>query len=250
MRQAFARAEQTPEGLVAVEGLKTIDEAIRSGVKVHAVIFSDSGTARAEHLLPQLNKNSETIVVDDAIFQSVVDTRTPQGVAALVELQRQTLDQIVATEQLLLVVTYGLQDPGNLGTVIRTAEAFGAAGLVTCEGTVSQFNAKAIRASAGSNFRLPVIADKFDAVAERLRAHGVRLVGTSSHKGSALPETDLRGGVAIVIGNEGAGLPSQVAAKLDAVTTIPHSSRVESLNAGMAASLILYEASRQRRTFL
>jgi TrmH family RNA methyltransferase len=250
IRQAFARAEPTPEGLVAVEGLKTIDEAIRSGVKVHSVVFSDSGTARADHLLPQLNKNTETIVVEDSIFQSVVDTRTPQGIVALVELPAHTLDEMLTPEQPLLVVTYGLQDPGNLGTVIRTAEAFGAVGVVTCEGTVSRFNAKAIRASAGSSFRLPVVAEKFEAVAEKLRAHGLRLVGTSSHKGAALPETDLRGGVAIIIGNEGAGLPSQVATKLDALTTIPHSSRVESLNAAMAASLILYEASRQRRTFL
>jgi TrmH family RNA methyltransferase len=134
--------------------------------------------------------------------------------------------------------------------VIRSAEAFGAVGVITCEGTVSRFNAKAIRASAGSSFRLPVIAEKFEVAAESLRARDVKLVGTSSHKGTPLPETDLRGGVAIVIGNEGAGLPNQIAAKLDALTTIPHSSRVESLNAAMAASLILYEASRQRSTFL
>jgi TrmH family RNA methyltransferase len=250
MRQAFAHAEQTPEGLVAIEGVKTIDEAIRSGIKVHAVVFSDSGSARADHLLPQLHKNTETIVVDDSIFQSITDTRTPQGVAALVALPTHALEEVLASEQPLIVITYGLQDPGNLGTVIRTAEAFGAAGVITCEGTVSRFNAKTIRASAGSSFRLPLIAERFEAAVEKLRARDVKLVGTSSHKGTPLPETDLRGGAAIVIGNEGAGLPNQIATKLDALTTIPHSSRVESLNAAMAASLILYEASRQRGTFL
>ena len=250
MRQAFAQAEVTEQGLVAIEGVKTIDEAIRSGLKMHAVVFSDAGSARAEHLLPQIPKVAEAIVVADEIFKSVVETRSPQGVAALVEFKSHTVESILSVNDPLLVIAHGLQDPGNLGTITRTAEAFGAAGLILCEGTVSRYNAKTIRASAGSSFRLPTVAAKFDEIADRLRLLNIRLIGTSSHEGSALPETDLRGGVAIVIGNEGAGLPKPVVARLDALLTIPHSSHVESLNAAMAASLILYEASRQRRTYL
>ena len=250
MRQAFAQSETTEHGLVAIEGVKTIDEAIRSGLKVHAVVFSDAGATRAEHLLPQIPKAAETIVIADDIFKSVVETRTPQGVAALVEFKAHTLGSMLSVSDPLLVIACALQDPGNLGTITRTAEAFGAAGLILCEGTVSRYNTKATRASAGSSFRLPIVSEKFDDVASRLSEHGIRLIGTSSHEGSALPETDLRGGVAIVIGNEGAGLPKPVVSRLDALLTIPHSSQVESLNAAMAASLILYEASRQRRTYL
>jgi TrmH family RNA methyltransferase len=250
LRQAFAHAETTEQGLVAIEGVKTIDEAIRSGLKVHAIVFSDSGAARAEHLLPQIPKQAETIVIADEIFKSVVETRTPQGVAALVEFKSPTLESMLSADDPLLVIAHGLQDPGNLGTITRTAEAFGAAGLILCEGTVSRYNAKAIRASAGSSFRMSTVSAKFDAIAGQLRERNIRLIGTSSHEGSALPETDLRGGVAIVIGNEGAGLPKPLVSKLDALLTIPHSSQVESLNAAMAASLILYEASRQRRTYL
>jgi TrmH family RNA methyltransferase len=250
MRQAFASAETTEQGWVAIEGVKTIDEAIRSGLKLHAVVFSDGGTARAEHLLPQIPKQAETVVVADEIFKSVVETRTPQGVAALVEFKAHALDAMLGSNDPLLLIAHGLQDPGNLGTITRTAEAFGAAGLILCEGTVSRYNAKAIRASAGSSFRLPTVNGKFETIAAKLRERGIRMVGTSSHEGSALPETDLRGSLAIVIGNEGAGLPKAVIAKLDALLTIPHASQVESLNAAMAASLILYEASRQRRTFL
>ena len=250
MRQAFAQAEVTEQGLVAIEGVKTIDEAIRSGLKVHAVVFSDAGAPRADHLLPQIPKAAEAIVVADEIFKSVVETRSPQGVAALVEFKSHTVESMLSVIDPLLVIAHGLQDPGNLGTITRTAEAFGAAGLILCEGTVSRYNAKTIRASAGSSFRLPTVAAKFDEIADRLRLLNIRLIGTSSHEGSALPETDLRGGVAIVIGNEGAGLPKPVVARLDALLTIPHSSHVESLNAAMAASLILYEASRQRRTYL
>lgn len=250
LRHAFAQAETTEKGLVAIEGLKTIDEAIRSGLKVHAVVFSDAGATRAEHLLPQVPKAAETIVIADDIFKSVVETRTPQGVAALVEFKSHSLESMLSVNDPLFVIVYGLQDPGNLGTITRSAEAFGTAGLILCEGTVSRYNAKSIRASAGSSFRLPTITAKFEDAASRLREQGVRLIGTSSHEGSALPETDLRGGIAIVIGNEGAGLPKPVLAQLDALLTIPHSSQVESLNAAMAASLILYEASRQRRTYL
>ena len=250
MRQAFARAERTEEGLVAIEGVKTIDEAIRGGLRVHAVIFSDSGSARADHLLPQIPSKAEAAVVDDASFQSVVATSTPQGVAALVEFPSHTLDRLLLGHSPLLVMCMALQDPGNLGTILRSAEAFGAGGVILCEGTVSLFNPKTIRASAASAFRLPIVHGKYDEIAPHLREHGIKLVGTSSHQGTALPESDLRAGVAVIIGNEGAGLSKSVMATLDALVTIPHSSRVESLNAAMAASLILYEASRQRRTFL
>lgn len=250
LRQAFSRSEPTQDGLVAIEGIRTIDEAVRSGSKIHAVVFSDSAVSRADHLLPQLNKNTEAIVVADEIFRSAVDTSSPQGVAALAEMPSHTWERLLATAEPLLVIVHGLQDPGNLGTITRAAEAFGAAGLIVTEGTVSRFNAKAIRASAGSAFRLPAVREKFVKTAERLRERGIRLVGTSSHEGFPLPEFDLRGGVAIVIGNEGAGLPKEIASSLDGLVTIPHSSRVESLNAAMAASLILYEASRQRRAFL
>jgi RNA methyltransferase, TrmH family len=250
IRQAFSRGERTESGLVAVEGLKTIDEAIRCGLKVHAVVFSDSGTARAEHLLPQIPAKAEAVVVDDGIFASLTAANTPQGVAALVELPQATLEEILSASEPLIVAVVGLQDPGNLGTIIRSAEAFGAAGLVLCEGTVSLFNPKVIRASAASAFRLKVTQTKFADLAASAHAHNIKLIGTSSHQGSPLPEAHLRGPAAVVIGNEGAGLPRSVLDSLDATVTIPHSTDVESLNAAMAASLILYEASRQRRTFL
>ena len=250
IRQSFTRNERTDGGSVAIEGVKTIDEAIRCGLKIHAVVFSDSGTARAEHLLPQIPAKAEAAVVDDGIFTSLTATNTPQGVAALVEFPQVALEQILSVPEPLVVVVVGLQDPGNLGTIIRSAEAFGAAGLVLCEGTVSLFNPKTIRASAASVFRLKIAHSKFADFSEAAGAHNLKRIGTSSHQGSPLPEAQLRGSAAIVVGNEGSGLPKSVLDSLDATVTIPHSPHVESLNAAMAASLILYEAARQRRTFL
>jgi TrmH family RNA methyltransferase len=146
------------------------------------------------------------------------------------------------------VAIAGLQDPGNLGTIARSAEAFGVTGLLLGERTVSPWNWKAVRASAGSLFRLPALKVELANALREIKARGVRLLATSSHKGTAIAEVDLRGPVAFIVGSEGAGIPKDVLALADEVVAIPQSSRVESLNAGIAASILLYEAARQRKT--
>ncbi len=145
-----------------------------------------------------------------------------------------------------LLAVAGVQDPGNLGTILRSAEAFAAGGVLLGEGTVSQFNSKVIRASAGSVFRLPVARTDLQQSVAKLWALGLRLIATSSHKAESLQETKLSGPLAIFIGSEGAGVPRELLAQMDEVVAIPHSPKVESLNAGVAASIILYEAARQR----
>lgn len=247
LRKAFRAGERTDDGYCAIESVKTIEEAIRSGLRLRAVIFSDSGQSRSQRLLPQLSSHVETVVVPDDVFAGVVATETPQGVAALVKIPAYTLEDVAKAEDSLVVVAAGVQDPGNLGTLVRSAEAFGAAGVVTTEGSASQFNPKVIRASAGSMFRLPVVKAEAKEIVATLRAKEMRLMATSSHKGTPIDEADLTGGVALFIGNEGAGLPKAVANEMDETLVIPHAGRVESLNAAVAASVLLYEASRQRR---
>jgi RNA methyltransferase, TrmH family len=251
LRAAFAHAELTAEGYCAIEGVRMLEEALRAGLRMHAVVFSESALkegARGSKLLPQIGSHTEAISVPDSVFDSAVATETPQGVAALVKLKDFSFDDIVRGENPLLVVAAGLQDPGNLGTILRSAEAFGASGLLLAEKTVRPFNAKAVRASAGSVFRLPIVSVELASAIASLRERGVRMFATSSHKGSAIDQTDLRGATAIFIGNEGAGLPKHTPGEIDDTIMIPHSERVESLNAGIAASIVLYEAGRQRRT--
>ena len=261
LRQAFSHAELTESGDCAIEGLRILEEAIRSGLRFSAVFFRDSAQDRAERLLPQIGAQVETLLLPDKLFDSLVPSESPQGVAALVCLKEFSLDDVLEKERLQvgpIVVLAGVQDPGNLGTILRSSEAFGSAGVVLGEGTVSPFNSKVVRASAGSVFRLPVIhgqsrgrekstSSKLEDVSEKLRAKGVRLIATSSHKGTPLDQADLKGAVAIFFGNEGAGLPRQVLAKMDESVAIPHTTQVESLNAGVAASIVLYEAARQRK---
>ncbi|HZR28786.1 MAG TPA: RNA methyltransferase [Terriglobales bacterium] len=245
LRRAFSHGEATSNGHVAVEGVHLIEEAIRSGLRLHAIFFSESAGQRAERLLPQVGKNVETLLLPDQVFASAVATEHPQGVAALVVPKKFELKEVAAPGG-LLIVAMGIQDPGNLGTLLRSAEAFGASGLILTEGTVSAFNSKVIRASAGSLFRLPCVSASFAEALPVLRGNAIRIVATSSHKGTPLPQTDLKGGVALLIGNEGAGVPKEALAQADERIVIPHSANVESLNAGVAAAIILYEAARQR----
>ncbi len=247
LRRAFHDGEPAADGSIAIESVRAIEEAIRSGLRFRAVFFAESARAPAGRLLPQLSAYVETLLLPDDVFQSVVATETPQGVAALVRLKVHKLDDVLAAPGPLIVAAAGVQDPGNLGTIIRSAEAFGAAGVLVGGGTVSPYNPKVVRASAGSLFRLPVVAVEFPAVLAALRDRGLRLLATSSHKGTAADEADLTGGVVVMIGNEGAGVPKEIMRQMDGQVAISHQRNVESLNAGVAASIVLYEASRQRR---
>src|SRR5580658_1365724 len=157
-RQAFSRSELTDSGDCAIEGFRIVEEAIRSGLRISAVFFRESAQDRAERLLPQIGAQVETLLLPDKLFDSLVPSESPQGVAALVRLKEFSLDDVAERLQVgPLVVVAGLQDPGNLGTMLRSSEAFGSAGVVLGEGTVSVFNSKVVRASAGSVFRLPIV---------------------------------------------------------------------------------------------
>jgi TrmH family RNA methyltransferase len=249
LRQAFGRAERTGEGDCAIEGVRILEEAIRSGLKFRSIFFKDSAQNLAERLLPQIGAHVETLLLPDKLFDGAVASDTPQGVAALVRLKEFSVEDVLERLQVgPVVVAIGLQDPGNLGTILRSAEAFGSAGVVVGEGTVSPFNAKVIRASAGSLFRLPVVVARgaSDFLA-KFRQRGVRLIATSSHKGGPLHEAKLDSPCAILIGAEGAGLPRDLLAQADETVEILHSPQVESLNAGVAGSIVLYEAARQRQ---
>jgi TrmH family RNA methyltransferase len=247
LRKAFSQGELANDHSCAIEGFRILEEAIRSGLKFRAVFFSSSAESRAERLLQQMAARVETILLPDQLFASIVPTDAPQGVAALVRCKTFTLDDVLtksAAGPLLAIA--GVQDPGNLGTILRSAEAFEAGGVLLGEGTVSPFNSKAVRASAGSVFRLPLVRVAFLEVLDQLRKRGLRLIATSSHKGTPLHEAKLNGPLAFFIGNEGAGLPRELQGKMDETVAIPHSSKVESLNAGVAASIVLYEIARQK----
>lgn len=249
LRKALSQGEPTAEGFLAIEGMRIIEEAIRSGLRFQAIFFSDAGSAHATRLLPQIGSQVETLLLPDEVFASAVNTESPQGVAALVKLRPHKFEDLLeSASDSLMVGVAGIQDPGNLGTIIRSAEAFGARAVLLGEKTVSHFNSKSVRGSAGSLFRQPLIRVKLGESIALLKQKGVRVLASSSHKGKPLHEANFTGAAMIIVGNEGAGVPAEILSLADELVTIPHSPRVESLNAGIAASILLYEAARQRKT--
>ena len=242
LRAAFAGQARLSGGLVAIEGTNLVNEALRSGLMLKTIFVS-------EHTIvpPDLPPTIELLHLTTELFKSVVETQSPQGIAALILPPVRPLASALTRTPLLLIAT-ALQDPGNLGTLIRSAEAFGATGLLTTPGTVSPWNQKALRASAGSLFRLPVIAST-SAEINSLKWQGLKIyaaVAPTQTSAFDAQQTDLSRPCAILIGNEGAGLSREWLDLADASITIPCPGPVESLNAAIAGSLLLYEASRQR----
>ena len=245
LRSSFRRAELTAQGECALEGVKLIEEALRSSQHLESLFFSESARPLAAKLLPQIPARTETLVLPNALFNSIVPSDAPQGVAALLKLPIFSADHLLdRAREAPLVVAAGLQDPGNLGTILRSAEAFGAAGIFLTEGTVSPYNSKVLRGSAGSIFRLPFLQITSAELISLLRASKIRMLATSSHQGTPLPDVSWTPPLAIFIGNEGAGLSRDLARLMDETVIIPQAKQVESLNAGVAASIVLYEAAR------
>jgi TrmH family RNA methyltransferase len=245
LRAAFTGHARLSGGMVAIEGDHLLEEALRSGMVLKTVFVSER--REVPKMVP---RGVEVMRLTEEVFGGVVETQSPQGVAALLVPPVFSVEDVVGRGSAapLILVAVGLQDPGNLGTLVRSAEAFGASGVLTTPGTVSAWNQKALRASVGSVFRVPVVAVTASDM-EELKRGGLRLIAAVGSDGAdviAAQEMDFRGACAVMIGNEGAGLAADWIEMSDARVTIPCTGPVESLNAAVAGSLLLYEAGRQR----
>ncbi len=249
--RAALRSSRPEEGRIALEGAHLVTEAIRSGLKIEALLASDSAEAQLIQSQSKLDPSTRILRTTDKLFASVADTDTPQGIAALARAPEYTLDNLLCAADSLVVVLVAAQNPGNVGAILRSAEAFGASGIIATRGTAHPYSPKALRASSGSSLRLPILAELAAPIAlAQLRVSGLQILSASSSQNPAAKhpdELDLRVPFALLIGNEGAGLPPEVEHSADAQVRIQLAEPVESLNAAVAASLILYEAAHQRR---
>jgi len=247
LRRALTSPGRKAAGLVGIEGPHLLEEAMRAELQIRCVFADERMRPWVEGL--ELEFEVDVLILPSGILAGTLSTETPQPVAALVKPPEWNWADVLsvrAGSPALVVVLAGLQDPGNLGTIVRSTEAFGASGVVCLPGTVSPWNQKALRASAGSVFRVPIVdADEAEAICQ-MRKAGVRVLTTAVEGAQAANEADLRASVALVIGNEGNGVPAALAAQADAAVTIPCPGPVESLNAAVAAGVLLYEASKQR----
>jgi TrmH family RNA methyltransferase len=256
LRAAFAQGGRDASEVIALEGEHLLAEALRSGLRLRTVFIRADPDHRSLHRLERLDLPAAVPIVslNPAVFASAVETESPQGIAALVETPRFSLAEILRGPRPLVVVAAALQDPGNFGTLVRSAEAFGATGVIALRGTVSLWNAKTLRASAGSAFRMPVVFEESTPAFAALTEQKVPILAAVPHTsdGDAIPCTaaDLAGPVALLIGNEGSGLSAELLERATGRIAIPMPGAVESLNAAVAASILLYEAARQRSTRL
>ena len=247
LRRALASPGSGARGLAGIEGEKILEEALRAGLRI-VTVFVAQGSERLLDTLP-LPPETELLLLPRKLLDSALATETPQPIAALVEPPDWNWAHLLGGSQEvapLVVVLAGLQDPGNLGTILRSAEAFGATGVVSLPGTVSAWNPKAVRASAGSVFRVPLLATGERECLQRLREAGVKIFATTARAAQPADLVDMASSAALLIGNEGNGVPEQIAGQADGTITISCPGPVESLNAAVAASVLLYEASRQR----
>jgi TrmH family RNA methyltransferase len=250
---------------VFLEGVRLIEDAINAGAHFESVAFTAEleSSERGAALLDLLRRvQCRGALVSKQVMEAIADTRAPQGVAAIVSRPYIELDDLFADSPDLLVIADELQDPGNLGSIIRTAEAAGASGLITTRYTVDPFNDKAIRASMGSALRLPVVtgASRAD-IAARCRDHKIKTIASRASPGPTqgviedaaraervklCAEVDMTVPIALIVGREATGIPASVEGEADEFVHIPMAQGVESLNVAAAAAILLYEAARQR----
>ena len=239
IRKAVQHGELTAEGLLPIEGPKLLEEAIRSGIEILDV-FLRRGVG-----LPGIPTGVAVYELDAATFKSIQTTETSQGLIALVRPPQFSLQDMLKTPAPVIAVLGRLQDPGNVGAILRIAESFSATGCLALTGTASVHNPKVVRSSAGSVFRLPHVWDlEIQTAGRKLREAGIKLVGTSPAARQTIGMFDWRQPVAMFIGNEGQGMSEAEVAACDDMVRIPQNPAVDSLNSAVAAAIILYEARR------
>ncbi|KEO81115.1 TrmH family RNA methyltransferase [Tumebacillus flagellatus] len=236
-------------GLYLLEGVRLVEEAIDAGAPIEDVLISgDPQSGRFDRIITGATGMGATLYeVAESVLEHVADTQTPQGVIAVVRKTEGDPTAFVAKkEQPLYLVLDGIQDPGNLGTMIRTADAVGATGVFVGGNCVDVYNPKVVRATMGSLFHLPVFTVDLKSFLPQLKDLGVAVVGTSVDTEKTVFNADFSGSVALVIGSEASGVSGEIAGLVDTNVMLPMPGQAESLNAAIAASVMLYEALRQR----
>jgi TrmH family RNA methyltransferase len=245
------RRARDAEGVFVAEGIHLADEALRAGADVEVALVSPRLAVSEEGLA--LRRRLELAGVSllettDTVLESLADARAPQPVLLVVRAPSRTVEEAIEGRgrPALVAVVHGVQDPGNLGSVLRTADAASATGLIVAGGGADLRHPRAVRATAGSIFRLPAASCPGEELFRHLAERAIRCVGADPHARAELTHVSLEGPVAIFLGGEGAGLPPSWLRRMDDTVRIPMHEGVESLSIGAAAAVLLFEARRQR----
>lgn len=245
-RKLRRKSYRDDTGRFLIEGCRAVATALRSSGEVVEIFLDSSASCEDEIRTLAGDSGTRTIEVTDRVLKAVADTATPQGVVAVAERPTATLADVIESSTFVLVGA-GISDPGNAGTLIRSAIAAGCDGVVFTGDAVDPFGPKTVRAAAGMVFAIPVVTESDAGTTfQALRNEGLSLVGATAGATTSITEVDLTGPTALVVGNEAWGLSSEQRSELDVVASIPMPGPAESLNVGVAGSILLFETVRQR----
>lgn len=242
-------------GLFLLEGIRLVEEAVQSGWRLECCLVTAEARLkdRVVNMLEQLHsQNVKLLEVTDEIFSKLSETEQPQGILSIARKKEYTLADILTGEEPpLIAVLESVQDPGNVGALIRTADAAGCSGVILTKGCADIYSGKTVRATMGSLFHLPIITglDGGEAV-EALKLNNIALFATSLATRNLYHDVNMNRPSAIVFGNEGSGVRAEILQAADELMYIPIYGKAESLNVSASAAVILFEAVRQRRTVL
>lgn len=243
------KRDRFKKGLYFIEGIRLVEDSIESNESIEYILYSDRlhETLEGRKLFDRLKDNFKYYKINHDLFREISDTESPQGILAVIRMKKFTLEDITK-EKSFIVFLDRLQDPGNMGTIIRSADALGASGIIVSKGSVDIYNPKVVRSTMGSLFHLPIIQVKesVETIA-KLKDLGVKVLATSVEKAKYCYDTDLTEKILIIIGNEGNGISDELFKISDESIIIPMEGKSESLNVAMASSIIMYEVLRQRK---
>lgn len=242
--QKKAKARQK-QGLFVVEGIKMVEESLQHGYeKVYVMerFYEELMETRPDFFVGVIYE-----IVSDHVFKEMTETVTPQGILSVVNMPHYTMEQFLTKDNGSFIILEDLRDPGNLGTIVRTAEGAGINGIIMSKETVDIFNPKVIRSTMGSIFRVPfVYVEDLIETVDMIKQQGVTIYAAHLNGKTYYDDKTYLGSCGILIGNEAAGLSDYITEKADVLIKIPMAGKVESLNAAVAASILMYEVARQR----
>jgi TrmH family RNA methyltransferase len=244
--QLLERRGRDKQGKYIIEGIHLVEEAVKANAPIDTIVYSFDKGKPSSIAEAAENLDCEWVGVSQAVMEKCSDTQTPQGIFAVVGKFNASAEPFMSQSHSLVVVVDGVQDPGNLGTIIRSADAVGADGVILGAGTVYLYNPKTIRSTMGSLFHLPIIEGDLMEILPVAQDKGISLVTTSLQAKHSCYETDLRKPTWLIVGNEGKGVSEGIASLADVHVIIPMKGKAESLNVAMATTILLFEASRQR----
>lgn len=249
VKSLYRKKDRIKYNSFIIEGIKIIEEGLYSEYTLSNIIYTEKllDTKDGKDFFNKIKDLKSLVYVSNNIFKDISDTENPQGILAIAEIKTREIQEMEEKERPFIIYLDEIQDPGNMGTIIRTGDAFNIDGIIISEGSVDPYNPKVVRATMGSIFRVPLynVTNGLNELIE-LRQKGIKIYSASLENSISIYENDFREGFVLIIGNESKGVSEDLFALSDRLIRIPMPGKAESLNAGVAASIIMYEARKQR----